>query len=157
MFFPNASSQFMGVFIRNPVQISNVFLRSEVWLGFSVTIKAPGHTQRFGLIDLIHLVDASVAGNTADTPVHVDTVIEVNVVGQIVHLFPFNGFIVCLAFAYTKKLFASRVDGGVGDRTIRICRTMAVHASLGGRQRSMGRFVDGRVASSTIHLQFASV
>ena len=64
-------------------------LRPHVLLGCAVAVEAPLHLQRLRLPER-HLVDAPVAGGAADALVHVDAVVEVDEVGQVVDLDPLD-------------------------------------------------------------------
>lgn len=57
-----------------------------------MTIKTPFHLQRRCLVGNRHLIDATVTCRATDAFVHVNTVIEIRVVGQVVHSDPLNRF-----------------------------------------------------------------
>src|SRR5262245_19540285 len=56
-----------------------------------VALQAPAHRQRRVLPDLRHLLDRAVAFRAADRAEHVLPVVEVDVVGKVVHLDPGQG------------------------------------------------------------------
>src|SRR5690349_1082497 len=62
--------------------------RAEELFGRAVAGDAPLHLQGVGLVDAGHLVDPAVAGLAADALLHVDRVVEVDEVGQVVHAVP---------------------------------------------------------------------
>ena len=57
-------------------------------LRIPVTIETPTHQQRFVLVREWHLVDAAMAFNATDAFVHVNTVVKVGKLGQVVDSLP---------------------------------------------------------------------
>ena len=55
-----------------------------------MAIQAERHAQRFGVINLLHLVDLAMAMHATDTAIHVDGMIEINVVRHFMDLHPRN-------------------------------------------------------------------
>ena len=85
-----------------------------------MTIQTPFHLQRRCLIRDGHLIYAAVAGGTAHAFVHMNAVIEICVVGKVVHSNPFDRF--------------ARAKAGTNRLEIRaVCPDlfMAVHARVG--------------------------
>ncbi len=76
---------------RLPGHVGHLLERAQVRLGLAVAVEAEAHGQRLGLLDRGHLVDAPVAGDAADALVHVDGVVEVDEVGNVVDLLPDDG------------------------------------------------------------------
>ena len=93
----------------------------------AVTLQTPLHLQRRSLINNRHLVDASVTRRTTDTFFHVNTVVEVNVIRQIVDTYPFER----LAGAKTRA-------HGFEIGTIGPDLFVAIHARR-GRRHARGR------------------
>ena len=111
-----------------------------------MALDAPLHQQRLVLVGQVHLVDFTVAGVTADTLGHVDRVIEVRVVRQVMHAFPRNRLVLLKAFANRPEHFRA------GPHLL-----MAVHAGLRRRDACEGRGLHTRVAIPAIDAQFTHV
>ena len=67
-----------------PIHVEDLVARPHVFLRVAVAVEAPVHHQRGVLVDERHLVDLPVAGGAADALVHVDAVVEIHEIGQIV-------------------------------------------------------------------------
>lgn len=119
---------------------------TEILFGIAVAIEAPAHLQAGLLIHQRHGVDAAMAGFAADALFDVDAVVEINVIGQVVHLSPADGFVSAVAFA-------DGLEGGTVDPDLR----MAVHAGLRGRDRGVLRIIDAGVAVAAIDTHGADV
>lgn len=76
---------------RFPIHMGDLVDRPKMGFRVSMAIKTPAHAD--GLRDLhhIHFIDAPVTAHTTDAGVQVNTVIEISVVGQLVHLRPLDG------------------------------------------------------------------
>ena len=90
-----------------------------------MTVQAPLHAQRIRLVHQRHLVYRPVAARAAHALVDMYAVIEVHVVGQVVHPRPHQRFAGAEAFAYRLQ-----------DGSIRPDLRMAVHARF--RRRNAG-------------------
>ena len=88
----------------------------------AVAVEAPFHLQRVLLPREVHQVDAPVAGDASDAFVHVDAVVEVDEVRQIVHLDPLDRRLV-------RKL--ARTGSSIG-LSIQICEWQFMHVLVGG-------------------------
>ena len=114
--------------------------------GVAVTVEAPAHTERRHLRDRFHLVDAAVAGDTADSCRHVHAVREIRVVGKLVDANP------------THRPAAL---GAVSNRCEQLAvphhGLMAVHARLRGWNVGDVRNLDRRVTVSAIETKLADV
>src|ERR1700694_5962217 len=75
-------------------------------LWITVALQAPAHGQRLRFLHLRHLVDAAMAGDAADALLHVDRVVEVDEVRQLVHLVPDDGAVGEVALAHRRELRA---------------------------------------------------
>ena len=132
--------QFLSGFVfRPPFHVVNLFNRPHEPFRRTVTLQTPLHLQWRRLIENRHLVDAPVTRRTTNAFFHVNTVIEVSVIRQIVHAFPLDRFV----------RFETRAHG-FEIRTIGPDLFVAIHARRGRRQsRGRGRF-DGRVTVAAI-------
>ena len=74
-----------------PVKIGDLVERAKVVLGGTMAFETPSHTVRFGVVDHFHVVHMSVAGDATDPTIHVDGMVEVNVIGRFVNSHPRNG------------------------------------------------------------------
>ena len=92
----------------------------------AVTLEAPGHAQRFRLVNDGHCIDLAVAAVTTDAAVHVHGVVEIDVVGRLVDADPFHRCARCPAGTDRGQLrtlgFDLRVTrhAGLGVRDIRV-------------------------------------
>ena len=122
-----------------------VFLTHKLF-GISVTAQTPLHLQRRRLVRDRHLIDAAVAGRTTDSFVHVNAVIEIDVVGKIVNTPPLDWFARAKAGA-----------DGLEIRAVGPDLLVTVHAH--GRRRDAGRRCrfDGRVAIAAVDAVVADV
>ena len=102
--------------------------------------------QRRLLIHERHLVDLAVAGDAADALVHVDAVVEVHEIRQIVDADPGQGLVVA-------KTGPHRLQNGRVIPDLRV----AVHARLGRGDVGEGGFLDRRVAIPAIESHAADV
>ena len=71
-----------------PFHREHFLFRSDELFGIAMTLEAPLHIQRRDLIGQRHKIDAAVTGRTADAFVHVNAVVEINEVRQVVHSSP---------------------------------------------------------------------
>ncbi len=111
-----------------------------------MTTQAPFHLQRRSLIRNGHLIYAAMTGGTAHSLVHMNAVIEISVIGKVVHSNPFDWF--AGAKAGTNRLEI---------RTIRPDLFMTVHARGGWWQTSRGRCFHRRMAVAAIQSIVADV
>ena len=73
---------------RGPLHVGDLRDGTSVGTGVAVAVEAPAHAEGRHLGDRFHLVDAAVAGDTADSCRHVRVVGEVGVVGKLVDANP---------------------------------------------------------------------
>lgn len=123
----------------------------------AMAVEAPGHAERLDLLHHFHLVNSTVAGDTADSASHVSAVIEARVIGQVMDAFPFNGGTAGLAFEYGQKLFTVGMHRNGGDTPVRISRVVTVIAGLSWWDGRVCCFFDCRVAITAVQLQLTSV
>lgn len=77
-----------GLIRRLPGHVKNLRARPDEPGGIPVALETPFHVQRMLLPGERHLIDATVAGFTADSLADVDAVVEENEVRQIVNPLP---------------------------------------------------------------------
>ncbi len=63
-------------------------------LGMAMAFETKTHAQRLGVENFIHVIDLPVAFHAADAAVHMNGVIEINVVRNFMDLHPGNGRVV---------------------------------------------------------------
>jgi hypothetical protein len=76
---------------RLPIGVEDLCLGSQVLLGRAVAIDTPAHRQRRDLGDLVHLADLAVACRAADALGHMDAVVEVDEIAQVMDAVPLDG------------------------------------------------------------------
>ena len=122
-----------------PFHVVNLFHRPHEPFRRAVTLQTPLHLQRLRLEENRHLVDAPVTRRASDTFFHVNTVIEVGVVRQVVHANPLDRLPRAETRAHRFEIWTVSPDLFV-----------AVHARRGRRQaRGRGR-LDGSVTVAAI-------
>ncbi len=57
----------------------------------TMAVNAPSHREIFGLMNFVHLVDSSMAGDAANTAIHMHRMIKENEVRETVNLYPRDG------------------------------------------------------------------
>ena len=135
-----------GLVFLPPFHVVNLLNGPHESFRRAVTLQTPLHLQRLRLEKNRHLVDAPVTRRAADTLFHVNAVIEVRVVRQIVYAYPLDR----LAGAKTRA-------HGFEIRTIGPDLFVTVHARRRRRQsRGCGRF-DGGVTVTAIDAVVADV
>ena len=75
---------------RRPAHVEDLLVRPELRLGLAVAPEAPLHRQRLVLPRQGHQVHPAVAARAADPLLHVDRVVEVRIVRQLVDPVPTN-------------------------------------------------------------------
>ena len=111
-----------------------------------MTFKTPFHLQRRSLISDGHLVHASMTGGTADALVHVNAVIKICVVRQVVNSDPLNRFAGAKTGAHRFEI-----------RALSPNLLMTIHAGVGRRHSGGGSGFDGGVAVAAIQTVVADV
>ena len=104
-----------------------------------MAVEAPFHLQRLFLPHQRHAVHLSVARGASHAFVHVNAVVEVDEVRQIVHARPLNR-------AACAEAFAHRFE----ERAVREDLRVAVHARLGGRNPREPGVFDGGMAVAAV-------
>ena len=132
--------------LRFPIEIENLIIRPQIILGVSMAIQAPRHAVGLGDVNHRHVIDWSVATETADAPVHVRRVVVINVIDRAIEPHPLDWLTVFPAFLHRLQL-------GIVFCHLR----MAVHACRGvGHVRLRGHFHEA-VTVPAIHPQLGHV
>jgi len=123
-----------------PIQICNLVKRAEMVFRSPVAFQAPTHAVRFRVVDYFHVVDVAMACDAADSSIHVNRVIEIDVVGGFMNSDPRDWVTGFPRFPDRSKLGTLGFDLSV-----------AVHAGLSGRDIGVGGFFHSRMAVATVH------
>jgi hypothetical protein len=79
--------------LRFPIEIENLIVRPQIILGVPMAIQAPRHAVGLGDVHHRHVIDGSVATETTDAPVHMRSVVVVNVIDRAIEPHPLDGLI----------------------------------------------------------------
>ncbi len=111
-----------------------------------MTFQTERHAEWLGVIDFVHLINAAVAFDAAQTAIHMDGMIEVSEVRELVDLNPLN------RLATRRTLPHQRQPRIVFEHLV-----VTIHA--GGRGRDIGKpgFLDARMAISAINAHLPGV
>jgi hypothetical protein len=137
---------FDGIALRTPGHVGHLPHGAEVLLRGAVTVEAPPHVERLGLLHRGHLIDAAVAGDAADALVHVDGVVEVDEVGDIVDLRPDD-----------RRALDEAPAERFEERALVPDLRVAVEAELRGRDPRVRRAIDRGVAEAAVDAFVAGV
>src|SRR5881396_3477316 len=88
---------------RCPIQIRNFIRRTQLRGGIPVAIQAESHAQGLVMINFIHLIDLPVAFDATDPPIHMDRMIEIDVIGGAMDLNPWNRLAAGSAIPYQRE------------------------------------------------------
>lgn len=130
----------------SPFHVENLFRISHKVFRTTMTLQAPFHLERGCLRNHRHLIDPPVAGRTPDALVHMNRVIEVRKVRQVVDPNPFQRL--------------ARLETGPHRfqvRTVGPDLFMTIHAHRGRRHAGRSRRLDRRVAIAAIDTIIANV
>src|SRR5215217_2509063 len=111
-----------------------------------MVVEAPAHTEGRHLRDRLHLVDAAVTRDAADSCRQVRVVREVGVVGKLVHPNPAH-----------RPAGRGTLPNRCERCAVPFHQLMAVHAGLGGRNVRDGRHLDRRVTVPAVETELADV
>ncbi len=111
-----------------------------------MAIEAPSHGQRRARAHQRHLTHGAVAGGAAYALGDVNRMIEIDVIGQPVHLVPANGLVVGEAAAHPLQHFGLCIE-----------LRMASHAGMGGGNTRNGRPLDSGMTISAINAEPADM
>lgn len=129
-----------------PGHVGDLVEWAEVGFRIAMAIEAPGHAEGLFVFDYFHLIDPAMAGDATNTTVDVCGVIEVDVIGQSMHLDPFNGLLGIPTF--TDEFKAAFTDGDLG---------MASHAGFSRRDVGLARLLDIGMTVSAIDAKLAGM
>src|SRR5438309_10022308 len=129
-----------------PLHIENLFPGAHKLFRITMTLQTPLHLQRRRLVGDGHLIDPTVTGRTAHAFLHMNAVIEISEVRQIVHAYPLQR----LAAAKTR---AHRLE----IRTISPDLLVTVHACAGRRHAGGSRCLNRGVTVAAIDAVIADV
>lgn len=79
-----------GLCLGFPGKVGDLVDRAQFHLRLAMAFEAERHAERFCVVNFFHLIDAAMAFNTADAAIHVDGMIEISEVRQLVDLDPRN-------------------------------------------------------------------
>jgi hypothetical protein len=144
LFELRADLQLLGERTGMPRHIEDLGWRAEEILGRAVTVETPFHAQGLCLIDNAHLIHRTVTAVTAHTPVHMDSMVEIGVVGQAVNLHPGNRLTGLPTLPNRSETRAVGKD---------FTCTVAVNTGLCGREIRMGGNLHKAVTVSTVHTE----
>src|SRR5205085_3922337 len=117
----------------------DLLARPQVAFRVAVAVEAPPHRERRPLLHLRHLIDAAVAGDAAHALLHVDGMVEVGEVRELVDLVPDDG-------AIGEEALPDRRELGALVPDLRV----AVEAQRGRRNPREVRFLHRRVAVAAV-------
>lgn len=140
-----------------PIELGDKLLGPDVFCRIAMAFQAPCHRQLLVLVNDLHLIDTPMARNTTDPRIQVGGMVEVNEFREVMNSNPADAASCLPAFMNRCQLRAGLVNGCQSGHPLIICRGMAIDASGGRRDRSMGRFEDGVVAIPTVHLQLSGM
>src|SRR6516225_10587251 len=115
------------------------FARPHVALGLPVAVEAPFHLQRFLAPHERHAIDLAVTGRAPDAFVHVNAVVEVHEVRQVVHARPLE-----------RRACTETVANGREVRAVGEDLRVAVHARPGWRNSGERAVFNGSVAVAAV-------
>src|SRR6185295_5534641 len=95
------------------VDVENGVARPDVALRVSMAVEAPFHLERLLLPHQRHAIHLAMAGRAADALLHMDAVVEVHEVGEIVDAGPLDGGVGAEARAHRFEKRAVRKNLGV--------------------------------------------
>ena len=129
-----------------PVEVGDLVQRAKMILRGTMALETPAHALGFGVVDDLHVIHLAVAGHATDAPVHVNCMVEVDVVRRLVNANPGNRIAGFPGFADRGQFWAQRFDLGV-----------AVHAGLCPWNVGVGRFLHPSMAVTAIHSELVDV
>jgi hypothetical protein len=122
-----------------PRHIEDLTFRPQSFFRIAMAFQTPLHLQRADLHHKRHLIDAPVTGRASNAFTHVNAVVEINKIGQIMHACP-SDWLACSITC------ANRFEIGAILPDLR----MAIHADSCWRNSGGGSFFDGSVAISAV-------
>lgn len=126
--------------LRGPIHFEDLILRPDEHLRLPVTLKAPLHLKRGGLISEGHEINSAMTSRAPHALIYVNAVIEKDEVGQIVNPNPFDGLAAAPALADRLEVRAVRPNLGV-----------AIHAGLGRGDTRKREFLNRGVTVAAVN------
>lgn len=114
--------------------------RTHILLRMAMAVQAPCHVKRVRFPGKRHLVDSPMTGFTTDSLGHMNTVIEVNIIWQVIHPIPLDRLTGAKAFPY-----------GFKHGTLAPDLTVTGHAGFRWREIGKGRCLHRLMAVSAIN------
>jgi len=132
--------------LRRPFHVKDLVARSDEALRLAMTLDAPLHVERRDLICKRHQINSPVTSRATDSFVHVNAVIEINEVGQIVDARPLDRL--SSAPALTNRLEVRAIGPDL---------RVTVHAGLRRRNARVGELLDRCMTITAIDSVIADV
>ena len=129
-----------------PVEIGDLVEGTKLIFRGPVALQTPSHAVRLGVVNDFHMVHMTVTGYAANPPVHMDGVVEIDVVRGLMNADPGNRVAGLPGLPNGGKLWTEGFD-------LRV----AVHAGLGGGNIRVGGFFHSRMAVAAIHAELIHV
>src|SRR5713226_8276185 len=126
--------------LRRPVHGEDLALGPDELLRVAMTLEAPFHVERSNLISQRHEVNATVTGRAANTLVHVNAVIEISEVREVVHPGPLDRLTRSPALADRLQVWTIRPD-------LRV----AIHAGLSRGYAGKAELLNARVTVAAVY------
>ena len=140
-----------------PVEFGNTIYWPQMLIRLTVATDTPCHGELLRLVNLLHLVDSTVAGHATDTGIHVGGVVEVDKRRQVMNARPRDTAAQIPTLAYWPKLYAGRMNRSQGCYAVFALGTMAIDARRSRRHCRVGGVKNRVVAITTVQLQLSSV
>lgn len=131
---------------RLPIEVEDFRAGTDEVLRVAMAVQAPAHAVRLSVMDDVHFVDLTVATHAADATIHVNGMVEVDVVGSLVDLDPFDWLASSPTLTDCLKLGIVFLHLGV-----------AVHAALGIGNVGVRRYLNEAVAVTAIHAELVGM
>ncbi len=104
------------------LDIKNLVERPDIFRRIPMTVETKGHLERLRFPHQRHLIHRSVTARTTDAFVDVNAVIEIDIVGELIHAVPHDRLIGLKALAHQRECTAGGPD-----------LAMTIHTGLRGR------------------------
>src|SRR5215469_12371661 len=137
---------YVGAARRLVAHVENLIARAEILLRSAMAPQAPLHLQAFLLVHQRHGIDRAVTGVAADSFSHMNAVVEIHEVGELVDAHPLQRLTATVAGADRLQQLGIRPD-------LRV----AVHAGLGWRNAGKARGLDRSVAVTAVDAESGDV
>ena len=85
-------------------EIINFLQWTQILFRCTVTLEAPPHRMRLGLVDDLHLVHIAMAALTRNPPVNVRGVVKIDVVRRFVDSYPLDGLTIVAGIVHIHRL-----------------------------------------------------